>query len=228
MSPMPLPESVPAGLEVYRLDLDLTRDDATDWVSLVPTERAYAARFARRADSVRFVATRAAARRLLARRLGCDAAEVPLALGAHGKPVVSAAGDVPVFNVSHSGRHALIAVADARDVADVGVDIEHCRQELDFDCLLGLAFTAQESREVRASRNPLQALYERWVGKEAVLKAVGVGVTEHLLSVGIHPLVGGQLALASEVPGWADVAAAALSAPAGYAAALAWRVRAPA
>jgi 4'-phosphopantetheinyl transferase len=232
MRPMPLPEqlqdALPAGLEVYRLDLDLTRDADDEWAVLTAAERERAARFARRADRVRFAATRAATRRLLAQRLGCGAAQVPLAPGLHGKPFVDAPGDVPLFNVSHSGGHALIVVADGCEVGEVGVDIEHRRDDVDTEALLEMAFTVQESREVRDARDSLQALYLRWVGKEALLKAVGVGVAEHLRSVGIHPLADGRLAIASTVPGWMGFAALALPAPRGYAAALAWRARVPA
>lgn len=228
MHPMPLHEAVPAGMVVYRLDLDLTCDARDQWTGLTEAERESARRFARRSDRVRFAATRAATRRLLARRLGCGAAEVPLALGVHGKPFVDAAGDMPLFNISHSGGHALIVVGDAREVGDVGIDIEYCRDDVDIDSMLEMAFTVQESREVRTARNPLWALYQRWVGKEALLKAVGVGVAEHLRSVGIHPLADGRLAIASTVPGWSGFAAVALPAPDGYAAALAWRARVPA
>lgn len=224
---MPLHDVLPAGMEVYRLDLDLTRDDPTEWAVLSAAERARACRFARREDRVRFSATRAAARGLLARRLGCAAADVPLSPGLHGKPFVDATGEVPLFNISHSGGHALIVVADARAVDDVGIDIEQCRADVDAEAILDMAFTAQESREVRDAGDPLQALYLRWVGKEAFLKAVGVGVPEHLLCVGIHPLPGGGLVVASAEPGWSNFNAMALPAPAGYAAALAWRARVP-
>lgn len=230
MHPMQLHDVLPEGMEVYRLDVDLTRDadhDRDGWSVLSSLERERACRFARRADRVRFASVRAATRRLLARRLGCGPHEVPLLPGVHGKPFVDAAGDdVPLFNVSHSGGHALIVLADGRQVSEVGVDIEQCRGDIDAEALFELAFTAQESREVRDAGDPVQALYLRWVGKEALLKAVGVGVAEHLLSVGIHPVADGGLSIASDVPEWSGFTAVALPAPAGYAAALAWRARA--
>lgn len=231
MHPMQLHEALPDGMELYRLDFDLTRDadhDRDGWAVLSSLERERACRFARRADQVRFASVRAATRRLLARRLGCGPGEVPLRSGVHGKPFVDAAGDAPLFNVSHSGGHALIVLADGREVSEVGVDIEQCRGDIDAEALYELAFTAQESREVRGAADPLQALYLRWVGKEALLKAVGVGVAEHLLCVGIHPLASGALSIASTVPGLSGFTAIALPAPAGYAAALAWRTRASA
>lgn len=227
---LPLPDGLPAGMEVYRLDFDLTRDHPAEWAVLTPAERERACRFARRADRVRFCATRAATRQLLARRIGCGAAEVPLSPGEHGKPFVDAPGHMPLFNVSHSGAHALIVVAEGQGVGavdSVGIDIEQCRIDVDADAILQLAFTARESHEVRAAADPLQALYLRWVGKEALLKAVGVGVAEHLLRAGIHPRDDGGLVVASAEPGWSNFSAMALPAPAGYAAALAWRARVP-
>jgi 4'-phosphopantetheinyl transferase len=231
---MQLHDALPAGMEVYRLDFDLTRDDRDAWSVLSRVEHERACRFARRADRVRFAAARAATRRLLARRMGCGPCDVPLSPGVHGKPFVDAAGDMPLFNVSHSGGHALIVLADGREVSEVGIDIEQCRDDVDAEALFELAFTAQEAREVRdageagGAGDRMQALYLRWVGKEALLKAVGVGVPEHLLCVGIHPLAGGGLSIASTVPGWSAFTAIALPAPCGYAAALAWRARTPA
>jgi 4'-phosphopantetheinyl transferase len=224
---MRLPESLPAGIEVHRLDLDLEQVAPDIWRALTGQERARAERFLRAADRVRFAATRAAARRLLARRLDCEAADVPIALGAHGKPSLDAGADAPLFNVSHAGAHALIVLADAGAVQEVGIDIERCRDDTDIDAVLPLAFTARERDEVRAATDRRQAFYSRWVGKEALLKAIGVGVSEHLQCIGVHPGANACFAIECAVPEWTNFEAMALAAPPGYAAALAWRAKEP-
>lgn len=229
MQLVPSPDPLPPGVMLYRLDLDLATEakEATQaWPDLTAEERERAARFAQRADRVRFAATRATVRRLLAKRLGCAAAEVPLRTGRHGKPCVDERlAHAPLFSVSHSGRHALIALADAHALMHVGVDIEQCRDDLDADALLGLAFTEAERRAVRAAGDTLQALHARWVGKEAVLKSLGVGIAEHLPCIGIHPRADGRLDIACDIPEWAGLQAMTLRAPQGYAAALAWHAR---
>lgn len=113
-------------------------------------------------------------------------------------------------------------------MSEVGIDIEECKDSVDAEAIFSLAFTERECREVRNAGDRLQALYSRWVGKEAVLKAIGVGVAEHLKSIGLHPGdpgAGGRFALECAVPEWTNFQAMALEAPAGYAAALAWRAK---
>ena len=166
----PWPDPLPAGIEVYRLDFDLTVEVPAARRVLTPDERAKADRFARTADRVRFTETRAALRGLLAGHVGCEPAEVPLASSPQGKPFIELAGGGALqFNVSHSGAHALIALGDARTMSEVGIDIEECKEGVDIEAISSLAFTARECSEVRNSADRLHALYSRWVGKEAVL-----------------------------------------------------------
>jgi 4'-phosphopantetheinyl transferase len=233
---------LPPGIEVHRLDLNLAVEEGAQegaggeegegaWNVLAPDERSRAGRFAMRADRARFVQTRAALRRLLARRLACRPADVPFSAGPHGKPCVAGETDgLPLFNVSHSGGHALIALADPACMAHVGIDIEACKSDLDVDAILSMAFTQRERREVQAEADAarrLRAFYPRWVGKEAVLKAVGIGMAEHLQSIGIHPAANGGLDIACAIPAWTGFEAMPLSAPPGYAAALAWKTKEP-
>lgn len=222
----PLRESLPIGVEVYRLDLDLSAHAQSSWHLLTPDERTRAGRFLKCADRERFSQTRASVRRLLARRLGCCPAEVPLSVGCHGKPFIEEDIEgVPLFNVSHSGRHALIALANPQTISCIGVDIQQRRGDLDASSVLDIAFTSQERDEARRSGDAIQALYLRWVGKEAVLKAIGVGVTEHLQRVGVRPRASRRFDIACGVPGWGGMEAMALPVPQGYAAALAWQAK---
>jgi 4'-phosphopantetheinyl transferase len=222
----PWPDPLPAGIEVFCLDFDLSIESPAARQLLTSDERAKADRFSRSADRVRFTEARAALRVLLAERVGCEPIELPLASNPFGKPHLRLAGvGAPQFNLSHSGSHALIAVGDPASVDGVGIDIEECREGVDIDGISSLALTARECAEVREAADPLHALYARWTGKEAVLKAVGVGVARHLKSIGVTPRANGRLALACDVPGWKNVQAVALDAPTGYAAALAWRAK---
>lgn len=219
-------EAMSQGIEVFRLDLDLSAELSDSLPHLTPEERGRAARFVRAADRLRFAQTRAATRRLLGRRLGCCPADVPLAIGTHGKPFVDDEPHrAPVFNVSHSGGHALIALADPGGVLHLGVDIEQHKPDLDAEVMLDAVCTDQERASVRRTPDRLAAFYQRWVGKEAVLKAIGIGVAEHLRSIGISPGGDGRLAIACAVPDWNGFQAMALPAPPGYAAALAWRTK---
>ena len=220
------PDPLPAGIEVFLLDFNLDIESPAARQLLTTDERAKANRFSRSADRVRFTEARAALRTLLAERVGCEPVEVPLASNPFGKPHLELAGvGAPQFNLSHSGSHALIALGDALTVGEVGIDIEECREGVDIEGISSLALTAHECAEVREAVDPLHALYARWTGKEAVLKAVGVGVAGHLKSISVQPRADGRLALECDVPGWKNFQAVALNAPTGYAAALAWRAK---
>lgn len=137
---------------------------------------------------------RAAARIVLGEMLGMDAGAVPISRrcehcghAAHGRPVVT--GDAGVsFNVSHSGSLALVAVLDGD--SRVGVDVEMVRPRRRLDALARrildddahadwLQLPDQDLR--------LRAFLEAWTGKEAFLKARGVGITTPLRGVPSRP-----------------------------------------
>lgn len=217
---------LPSTIAVSRLDLDLDTEPTSLRASLTAEEDARMQRFVRRADRMRFAAARVALRSLLAERMGCDPLALVFAAGPQGKPFVQG-HDAPRFNVAHSGAHALIAIADAAAGLEVGVDIEGCARDVEVDALGAMVFTPEEREAVRAAADPLAAFYLRWTGKEAVLKAAGVGITEHLQSVSIAPGAGDAIALATRVPAWHEMRSIRLAVPAGYAAALAWHPSTP-
>lgn len=218
-------DQVPGGIDLFRLDIDLRSGASVRSEALTAQEHAHAQRLRQADDRARFMQTRSATRQLIARRLGCRPSEVALRLGQYGKPQVG--GDelqrLVEFNVSHAGRHALIAMAAACDFPDLGIDIELCRNDLELEVMLDLAFTDSECDEILGAVDPLASFYLKWVGKEAVLKAVGVGVAEHLRGVEILQRPPSRLRLNCAVREWSSMQAVALPAPPGYAAALAWR-----
>jgi 4'-phosphopantetheinyl transferase len=64
---------------------------------------------------------------------------------------------------------------------------------------------------------------ERWVAKESVLKALGLGISEHLQAVSILAGAGEGYEITHDHPEWADIKAWPIGAPDGYAAALAMK-----
>lgn len=212
-------DSLPAGIELFRLELDLATEPTALRAALSSEEDARLQRFVQRADRVRFAAARSALRGLLAERMGRDPLGLRFEAGPQGKPFVRGA---PRFNVAHSGTQALIALADRAVGLEVGVDIEHRSEDIDIEALGELVFTPAERAALRAADDRLAAFYLRWTGKEAVLKAIGVGIAEHLQSLDIAAGAGAAIDIVMRVPAWRAVRAIRLDAPAGYAAALAW------
>jgi len=154
---------------------------------LDPDELERAARYRRPADRVRFAATRSALRELLGDRLGVDPASLRLTTGRHGRPELAHPHGGLSFNVSHAGEHALIAISQKRRV---GVDIERIDPGLDWRALVDLVCTADEQRRwITGPATPLQReqFFRCWTAKEALLKAVGLGIADGLRALVIDP-----------------------------------------
>lgn len=228
MRRIPLPEALSSAIEIHQLELELDEEPHRAWTLLTPAEQAVGERYRFCADRVRFAATRAAARVLLARRLDCPPQGVDIAVGRHRKPEVrgvkgrSLAG-APLFNVSHSGRFALVAVGDAGRLESLGIDIERCDPSIDPFSIAEVGCTPGEWACLRSAQIPQDVLYPIWVAKEAALKAVGVGIPDHLLSVSIELRPGAEIGVQTLVGAWRGLQARSLDAPDGYVAALAWR-----
>lgn len=148
------------------------------WNTLSSSEKDRANRFHRAEHRALFAMTRAILRDLLSKATGVAAAKIAFGEGPYGKPCLVGTNG-PHFNVSHSRSFALIGFSDSRDI---GVDIEFMRAagaELD---LARSFFSAAEYRSLEGLANGmlLSSFYKIWTCKEAVLKACGAGITEHL------------------------------------------------
>ena len=153
-------------IELHRVDVAGARG-----AELSPEELARAERF--RAEGARrsFVAVRGELRRVLGARLGVAAADVALAVDEHGRPWVEGAS----FNVSHSGAVGLIAVAGAG--RRVGVDVEQVRPGMDVGAVAARFFHPDEAAAIAGRRD---AFFRCWTRKEAVVKALGLGLNHPL------------------------------------------------
>lgn len=176
---------------------------------------------------------------LLAAYLGIPAAEVRLDHNAKGKPRLQSASPRPgqtqrradatlSFNWSHSGEFALIALA--RDLA-LGVDIERLGKKPRAQEIARRYFDPREADVLAALDSDAQAraFIGLWCAKEAVLKAVGEGLSFGLarLAFALHPDADWQLArIDPELGDAADWQLQAFEAAPGYRGALAWRGRA--
>jgi 4'-phosphopantetheinyl transferase len=178
---------------------------------LAPAERRRAEGLARPRDRDRFVAARGWLRRVLARELRCAPEAVPIAAGAHGRPVV--AGCALRFSASRSAGAALFATSWT---TEVGVDVEAVRPDADVAGLAARFFSDAERRALAGlpARDRTAASFQCWTRKEAYGKALGVGLGYPLGTVDVWS--GGPDP--STVDGWSVLQVAA---PAGFAAAVA-------
>ncbi|MFF9085880.1 4'-phosphopantetheinyl transferase family protein [Streptomyces sp. NPDC014991] len=137
----------------------------------------------------------ALSRLALGRLLGLPAARVPLRRvcprcgGPHGKPALDPAVDPPGglrFSVSHSGPTVGVAVCRG---ADIGLDVERADDPPDVDLVAPRVLSAAELAVLRglAPADRTGALLRYWTRKEAVLKALGIGLRLPLRHLEVSP-----------------------------------------
>ena len=168
-------------LDVWSISLDMSADVLScfrHWLS--DDEVAKAERFHSDLHRARYIAARAALRRLLADRVGCSPATIRFSYGTNGKPMLESGRGHVEFNLAHSGGEAVIALADG---ASIGVDIEFLRPIDDVESLARLVFSDAERRELKLAPDPVTAFLNGWTRKEAYVKALGLGLTAPLTEI---------------------------------------------
>lgn len=195
--------------ELTVFHVDLAEDPACESAALVWLDEAERHRrrgFAYAGPRRQFTLCRAALRAVLTRRLDCDNDQLSFGTSAHGKPFALVAGEPASvgFNVSHGGRHGLIALAAQ---GRVGVDVEERTEHRNFDLLVDATFGPEERAELAARDGPdrLHLFFRLWTMKEALLKAHGAGLLLDPTAFEIPPAMregrtGGTVGL-PELPG---------------------------
>ena len=188
------------------------------WNCLSESEKDRANRFLRPQDRSLFALTRAVLRSVLSQATSVPADKLLFAAGPYGKPRLAGIRG-PHFNVSHSGSWALIGVSESRPI---GVDIEVMRKAGDELDLARSFFSDAEYRALKRLKNGerLHAFYKIWTCKEAVLKAFGTGISEHLKEFSIE-LRKERYTIHPEpdcvLPSLASVVVHSIEVPSGYA-----------
>lgn len=161
--------------------------------------------------------------RLLARYAGLDHPPV-LARTGRGKPYAPALAGID-FNLSHARDHALIAIARGQPL---GVDLERIDRKLDAHDLARRFFSKREADALDALPEAQRAIafLRLWTCKEAVLKALGAGISFGLDRVAFDLDAAGDPAAIAEVASEAGEAAgwrlSLLEPTEGFLGAIAW------
>jgi 4'-phosphopantetheinyl transferase len=162
-------------IDVWRLRLPPPGGALVELLTrLRPEELVRAERFHRLDDRLRFAVGRVALRERLAACLQVSARDVPLVTGANGKPELAGAAPRWEFNLSHSGNYVLLTLAWG---LAIGIDVEQHR-ELELMELSRHVFSPDERAALAAlaPEDRADAFFAVWTRKEAVLKAMGVGL----------------------------------------------------
>lgn len=158
---------LPADIAIRWMTYDPAQAGALE-VLLSEEERVRLASYRHAGRQREFVLGRAAARTLLAERLGLDPAQVPLAVADDGAVDVPGAG--LQLSIAHSGAHAVAAVAPRA----VGIDLERiARRHPDLPRFLLRADEREALAALPLDRTRAHVLC--WTLKEATLKALRTG-----------------------------------------------------
>lgn len=193
--PLPLAD---AELACFGIDL---KEHAEDWwTAALPWasagEQARARRFHRRMDALRHVVGRALVRSLLSREFGVAAASVEFVANPWGKPALPGCGIE--FNISHSGDAVWVALC--RGIA-VGIDVESGEAVADPQGMAQVFHPAERAALGELPPADAQGAFLRcWARKEAVIKALGEGLSRPLTSFRVRTgeCAGGWLVEAPE------------------------------
>jgi len=196
----------PTGLRVRKRGarLELTSNEVHVWHAILSVshaafakvysilsaeEIARAQRFRFDRDRNRYIAARAILRQILSRYLDSEPAQIEFAYSAAGKPCIANNSAAIEFNVSHSDRIAVYAVALNRTV---GIDVERVIEGIAEEKVAEQNFAPADVAALRALPREAraEAFFATWVGKEAYLKAVGRGLSVPLSQVQVPALTG--------------------------------------
>ncbi len=176
----------PLEVHVWRADVDDAVSSVGDLESVLSAdETARARRFRFTKDRRRYVVRRGLLRRILSRYLGIPPDRLRFTYNPNGKPELSSEHGRRVrFNASHSDGMALYAVVRDRRV---GIDVERSPTSVDIMEIAERFFAPREVAVLTGlpseARN--DAFLAAWTGKEAYVKAVGLGLSSGLSEVEI-------------------------------------------
>jgi 4'-phosphopantetheinyl transferase len=169
-------------VHLHRLDLDTSPAGAQEWRNLLDeSERLRADRFRMSTVQRRWTVARAGLRSILSSYCGCHPAALEFSRGIFGKPVLAGRSSRSriSFNLSHSEAVAVIAVSVD---ADLGIDVERKKRIQDWQSVARRFFSARENAELMSLQESarLDAFYDVWTRKEAIIKATGEGLHARL------------------------------------------------
>lgn len=149
---------------------------------LNPDEVVRANRYLRKEDHDRFIISRASLRHVLSKYINKQPETIVFELEPNRKPYIS---DINFhYNLSDSADQILIAISSK----PVGMDVEYIKPKFYYDTILPLNFNQAEIDFINEV-DSLHRFFMLWTRKEAILKATGIGLTDHLKQI---PSLNGQ------------------------------------
>jgi 4'-phosphopantetheinyl transferase len=150
---------------------------------LDPDRRARADRFRFQGDRDVYIAAHALLAATVAAAIGSDRRAWQFSEQGGGKPRLEIAGGKRLYaNISHTRGWAAVALTSA---AEVGVDIEAVRPVPDLRELAAVVLAPAERMALAAATDPVGLFFRLWTRKEALIKALGVGLAAPLTQIDV-------------------------------------------
>lgn len=91
-----------------------------------------------------------------------------------------------MFNITHSGDWIILAITQRENI---GIDYEHMKKNSNSLKIAARFFSVSENQELTTTGSTQQGLVfnQMWSAKEAILKAVGLGIAHMLKQVTVSP-----------------------------------------
>ena len=173
------PQLLPHEVHVWRVRLDVAATVVRRLrETLSEDEDRRSAQFVMKRHRHQFIVARGHLRAILAGYFNVTPQEIRFRYGPQGKPALDDGWDRSGirFNLSHSDNWALYAFSRDREV---GIDVERVRELDDFESLADKHFALREQTELLrlSAEQRLTGFFNIWTRKEALLKAVGSGLS---------------------------------------------------
>jgi 4'-phosphopantetheinyl transferase len=165
-------------------------------------------------ERVRFCSAHAGMRRVFGAYLAIDPSAIRFGRARcprcgspdHGPPRVMSPATELTFSLSHAGRRWMLAVAPG---APIGIDVE-CDSGRDLAAVVRHVLSDAERSDFDAlaeERERRLFLLRAWTRKEAVCKALGIGLAAELMTLEVHPREPGPVEVtfgigAADAPAW--------------------------
>lgn len=152
-------------VSIHDIDIESKRQ----YLSSQELERC--ARFRQQDDQRRYILAHALKRYCLSHFLKIPASQLQFSVGAKGKPYCTN-DNSPAFNLSHAGDFVLLGLST---LGHVGVDVEVIDREVSA-AIFPKVLSQKQQDKVRQSNKPDYDFICYWTQKEAISKALGLGL----------------------------------------------------
>lgn len=126
----------------------------------------------------RFIISRSVLRVILSRYLACSPCAITFDYTPYGKPKLCLSTNAPTlhFNVAHSHNLAVYAICGT---TNVGIDIEYLLNNVNIAQVAPYVLTPTEVQQLHTQPEPqhLTHFFRYWTRKEALVKAIGKGLS---------------------------------------------------